>query len=257
MNANLLLKNSINGMLVRIRTAAGEPIDTLTTSAQFDARDITYVLSENLEIAGSPGGPLVATGNTSPLLAAGSQQIQAVAGGSLVDGGTFTITKSGSTTGMTFEFDGVSLSVFGGSSFSAGDLLTINDPANPGSNQTFEFETATQPVTNPSYLKITFAPSDTPDQIEAEIAAAINTAGDIELTGATITVATGTTPFAQVSGSGGATIQQIDATAVPNVAVLNGETFTVKQGTHVLHVPVRRYFERREQGGCRRYGHRL
>jgi len=34
LNANLLLNNTINGMLVRIRTAAGEPIDTLTTSAQ-------------------------------------------------------------------------------------------------------------------------------------------------------------------------------------------------------------------------------
>jgi len=231
LNANLLLDNSINGMLVRIRTAAGEPIDRLTTTAQFDSPDITYVIPENLEIAGNPGGPVVAPGSTSPLPAAGPQQIQAVPGFSLVDGNTFTITKSGSTTGVVFEFDGVSLSVLSGSSFSNGDLLTIDDPANPGSNQTFEFETTGQAVTNPSYTEITYDPSDTPDVIEAAIAAAINSVGDIELTGTKITVNKGTTPFARAVGSGGATIQKIDAAHVPNVQTLNGETFTVTQGT--------------------------
>ncbi len=235
LNANLLLNNTINGMLVRIRTNAGEPIDTLTTTAQFDAQDITYVVPENLEIAGNPGGPVISTGNTTSLLRAGAQQIQAVSGASINDGDTFTITNANTPNGVVFEFDGVSFSVLSGSSFSDGDLLTVADPANPGSDQTYEFETADQAVTNPNYVKITFDPGDTPGQIEAAIAAAINGAGDttgnVVLTGGNIAVKTGTTLFTQVAGSGGVTIQGVNQTNVPRVATLNGETFTVAQGS--------------------------
>ncbi|MGO9111611.1 MAG: IPT/TIG domain-containing protein, partial [Thermoguttaceae bacterium] len=180
LNANLLLNNAINGMLVRIRTNAGEPIDTVTTTAQFNARDITYVVPENLEIAGNPGGPIVSAGNTTSLLQANPQQIQAVSGSSINDGSTFTITNSANSTGVVFEFDGVSFSVLSGSSFNDGDLLTIADPANPSTDQTFEFETAEQAVTNPSYVKITFDPGDTPGQMEAAIATAINNATGLD-----------------------------------------------------------------------------
>ena len=174
LNANLLLDNSINGMLVRIRTNAGEPVDTLTTSAQLNSRDITYVIGQNLEIAGNPGGPLLAAGNTSQLIQAGQQEIQAVPGSSLVDGSTFTVANAADPEGTVFEFDGVSLSILPGSDFHSGDILEIYDPANPGSYQYYEFETATEAVSDPFYTKITFAPTFTAAQMETAIEQAIN-----------------------------------------------------------------------------------
>ena len=127
LDSNLLAGNSINGLLVRIATNAGEPLDKLTLSARFNARDLVYVVPENLEIAGNPGGPLIESSGTSELGQAGPQQIVAVGGTSITDGDTFEITASGVT--KQFEFDGVSLSVMDGSEFSDGDTLTITDSA--------------------------------------------------------------------------------------------------------------------------------
>ena len=50
-HGNILQGNSINGMFVRIRTQAGASLDQLTVPATFADTDITYVLTENLEIA--------------------------------------------------------------------------------------------------------------------------------------------------------------------------------------------------------------
>ncbi len=72
LNGNLVLNNSINGIMVRIRTNAGEPLDTLTTSARFNARDITYVVPENLELDGNPGGAVIVAGATTTLQQAGA-----------------------------------------------------------------------------------------------------------------------------------------------------------------------------------------
>lgn len=55
---NTLSDNSINGLFVRIRTDDGRVLDPLTVSARFSTTDMTYVLNENLEIAGNPGGAL-------------------------------------------------------------------------------------------------------------------------------------------------------------------------------------------------------
>ena len=55
---NVVANDVINGMLVRIRTNAGQPIDTLTVPAVFASTDITYVITENLYIVGQVGGPL-------------------------------------------------------------------------------------------------------------------------------------------------------------------------------------------------------
>lgn len=57
-HGNLLSQNSINGLFVGLRTLAGEPTELLTVSARFDDTDIVHVISENLVIAGNPGGLL-------------------------------------------------------------------------------------------------------------------------------------------------------------------------------------------------------
>ncbi|MFM7070561.1 MAG: hypothetical protein ACKO38_02030, partial [Planctomycetota bacterium] len=49
--------NSINGLLVRVKTPAGNTLRRLTVPARLDDRDIVHVLNENLVIAGTPGGP--------------------------------------------------------------------------------------------------------------------------------------------------------------------------------------------------------
>lgn len=54
---NLVINDTINGFFVRIRTNAGQPIDTLGISARIQHTDITYVLAENLFLVGNPGGP--------------------------------------------------------------------------------------------------------------------------------------------------------------------------------------------------------
>ncbi|UUO08812.1 GEVED domain-containing protein [Blastopirellula sp. J2-11] len=51
--------NSLNGILVRINTPAGNLTEKLTVTANFDDTDIVHVLLENLLIEGTPGGLLV------------------------------------------------------------------------------------------------------------------------------------------------------------------------------------------------------
>jgi len=53
---NRIVDNTINGMFVRIRTQLGSPVDRLTVPARFRSPDITYVIAENLQIAGGVGG---------------------------------------------------------------------------------------------------------------------------------------------------------------------------------------------------------
>ena len=58
-HGNLLSDNTTNGILFRIETQFGQPIDRLSVPARLDDTDIVHVITENLEIVGSPGGPLV------------------------------------------------------------------------------------------------------------------------------------------------------------------------------------------------------
>ena len=60
-HGNVLLDNSINGLFVRIRTEAGKPVDELSVCGRFDDMDIVHVISENLFISGTPGGPTLGT----------------------------------------------------------------------------------------------------------------------------------------------------------------------------------------------------
>ena len=62
---NLLVDNSINGLFVRVRTQLGESLDRLVVPARWDDTDVVHVVSENLLIGGTPGGPVLdaATGD--------------------------------------------------------------------------------------------------------------------------------------------------------------------------------------------------
>jgi len=53
---NIVRDNTVNALQVRIRTEFGQPIDRLTVPARFASPDITYVIPENLFIAGGVGG---------------------------------------------------------------------------------------------------------------------------------------------------------------------------------------------------------
>jgi hypothetical protein len=55
---NSIVDNTINGFFIRIRTNAGQPIDTLGLAARIVHTDVVYVLTSTLLIDGNPGGPL-------------------------------------------------------------------------------------------------------------------------------------------------------------------------------------------------------
>ncbi|MHB0959585.1 MAG: tandem-95 repeat protein [Pirellulaceae bacterium] len=64
-HGNVLVENSINGLFIRIRTQLGEALDRLNVPARWDDTDVIHVVSENLLIGGTPGGPMLnsATGD--------------------------------------------------------------------------------------------------------------------------------------------------------------------------------------------------
>ena len=64
-HGNMLIDNTINGLLVRIETIAGEELRRQTVSGSWNDSDIIHVLSEVLEIQGTPGGLLDVGGNIS------------------------------------------------------------------------------------------------------------------------------------------------------------------------------------------------
>ena len=86
-HGNRLLKNSVNGLFVRIDTQAGVPLDKLEVPARWDDRDIVHVVTENLHIVGAPGGPVM----TDEV-----QQLRVT--GNPAAGSTFTLTFNGQTT---------------------------------------------------------------------------------------------------------------------------------------------------------------
>ncbi|GIX00192.1 MAG: hypothetical protein KatS3mg111_3524 [Pirellulaceae bacterium] len=79
---NRLVNNSINGLFIRVTTPAIGTTETLTVPGRFDDIDIVHVISENLVVSGSVGGPLL--DNTSPSLSTVSLAIDQ--GGSLPPG---------------------------------------------------------------------------------------------------------------------------------------------------------------------------
>ena len=55
---NLLLENSTNGLFIRVTTTPVEPPKEFTVAARFDDTDIVHYVSENLVVAGNPGGSI-------------------------------------------------------------------------------------------------------------------------------------------------------------------------------------------------------
>ena len=61
---NRVTGNSVNALFMRIETALGQPLDRLDLQARFDDADIVHAITENLQIVGNAGGPLLtATGD--------------------------------------------------------------------------------------------------------------------------------------------------------------------------------------------------
>ncbi len=57
-HSNLIIENTINGLFVRIRTELGAVIDKISIPSRWDDTDIVHVLTENLLIDATPGGPI-------------------------------------------------------------------------------------------------------------------------------------------------------------------------------------------------------
>ena len=65
---NTIIDNSINGLFIRVVTRTGDVLETISTSARFDDTDIVHVLTENLVIEGTAGGPILQSSAPSSLL---------------------------------------------------------------------------------------------------------------------------------------------------------------------------------------------
>ena len=65
---NTVIDNSINGLFIRLQARNGSEIETITQPTRFDDTDITHVLTENLVIEGTPGGPVIQSSAPSALL---------------------------------------------------------------------------------------------------------------------------------------------------------------------------------------------
>ncbi len=67
-HGNTIVDNSINGLFVRVVTRTGDNLETVSVTARFDDTDIPHVLTENLVVDGTPGGPIILSSAPSSLL---------------------------------------------------------------------------------------------------------------------------------------------------------------------------------------------
>jgi hypothetical protein len=67
-HGNTIIDNSINGLFIRLTTRSGDELETISLPSRFDDTDITHVLTENLVIEGTPGGPVIQSTAPSSLL---------------------------------------------------------------------------------------------------------------------------------------------------------------------------------------------
>ncbi|GAB6185874.1 GEVED domain-containing protein [Thermopirellula anaerolimosa] len=100
---NYVVDNSINGLYVRIKTAAGGATKKLTTFGRWDDWDIVHYVPENLAIAGTPGGALQRASTAPSVSLANDFRIQTSAASVGLDGQYFSIYDG--RTRVVFEFD--------------------------------------------------------------------------------------------------------------------------------------------------------
>ena len=67
-HGNVVTDNSINGLFVRLTTRTGDVLERVNIPSRFDDTDIPHILTENLVIAGTPGGPVLRSTAPSSLL---------------------------------------------------------------------------------------------------------------------------------------------------------------------------------------------
>ncbi|MEM9589364.1 MAG: peptidase, partial [Planctomycetota bacterium] len=67
-SGNTIVDNSINGLFIRVTTRTGDVLQPITTTTRLDDTDITHVLTENLSIQGTAGGPILISSAPSSLL---------------------------------------------------------------------------------------------------------------------------------------------------------------------------------------------
>ncbi|MEC8555201.1 MAG: Ig-like domain-containing protein [Planctomycetota bacterium] len=79
---NQLNNNSLNGLFIKVDTAAGQSIRPLTVGARFNDIDITHIVAENVIVTGTPGGAILDT--TIPR--ANLVSLEPIPGGSLLPG---------------------------------------------------------------------------------------------------------------------------------------------------------------------------
>ncbi|HRX79781.1 MAG TPA: hypothetical protein P5307_12010, partial [Pirellulaceae bacterium] len=94
---NTLITNSINGLFVRIETNSGVPVEKLEVPVRFDDDDIVHVIIENLQIAGSPGGPVV-TNEVQLVDFTGTPRVGVQTSAGYIPGETFTLAFNGEVT---------------------------------------------------------------------------------------------------------------------------------------------------------------
>jgi hypothetical protein len=82
---NTVIDNTMNGLFIRVTTPSGDRLQPLTVPARMDDTDIVHVLTENLLIEGTPGGPVANVNAPSSLLIRGTAQ-PGNAGGNLQPG---------------------------------------------------------------------------------------------------------------------------------------------------------------------------
>ncbi|MEX0793622.1 MAG: hypothetical protein WD045_10830, partial [Pirellulaceae bacterium] len=99
---NFIVDNSINGMLIRVRTQAGAAREALTVSARFDDTDIVHVLQDTLDIQGYPGGPT--SDNQNVLKVQSLPKIEA--GSEMVFTGQHPVTTAPVTLTITYQRNG-------------------------------------------------------------------------------------------------------------------------------------------------------
>lgn len=205
-------------MFIRIETDLGSTVDKLEVPGRFNDTDITHVLTENLQIAGQPGGPLVTA----------ERQTLSIEGG-VPTSGTFTLQFTDHLGIMDTTAP-----------------IQWNAEANTRTNRVDRlraYNTGTSTPASSGTFRLTFGGSTGSttlrfDATAAEVRAALLafggiSSGDVQVTGTRINSAAGVTiewtgnyagsltiPTLSISGSGNTVAPAASGPAVSNIAMV-------------------------------------